>query len=143
MIRSKTLCLTTCLIFGLLPAAGRADDKPDTKKICKEAREQLKTIEKELTELEAKRTQIQGEIDQTKSQYFAEQGKLRGMPRCSSGNPNNPPACEAQLSKVKELGDQLTQLQNSLNPLTPRRVELENSIYKPRNDLIQNKCEGS
>jgi chromosome segregation ATPase len=137
----KIFLALSLFCFATIPSPGWTDTKPDTKKICNEAREQLESIEKELTEIENKRSQIQHEIEKAKPEFNAEQEKLRGMPHCSQGNPNNPPTCQAQLAKVRELGDKLTQLQNSMNPLTPRRIELENSIYKPKNDLILNKCE--
>lgn len=131
-------------VFALIlmfPSWGWADEKPDTKKICKAAGEQVTAIETELTQIKETKARLEREVGPVKTEFYSEQEKLRGMPGCSHGNPNNPPACEAQLAKVRDLGDKLTQLQNSMNPLTPRRIELENSIYKPRNELILNKCE--
>lgn len=142
MSGSYKLWFAALIALWIFPTPIRAEKKPNPKKICKQAREELKAIEKELQEIKEKRSQILQQIDQVKMDFKREQEKLQGMSHCSHGNPHNPPGCEAQLSKVRELGDQITQLQESLNPLTPRRVQLENAVVKPKNDLILNKCEG-
>jgi chromosome segregation ATPase len=141
MTGNKIPWILILIALWILPSLSWADKKPDTKKVCKEAKAQVEAIEKELVDIKEKKTQLEEEVEPVKTEFFAEQEKLRGMSHCSEGNPNNPPDCQTQLAKVRKLGDKLTQLQNSMNPLTPRRIELENSIYKPKNDLILNKCE--
>jgi septal ring factor EnvC (AmiA/AmiB activator) len=119
--KAKILSLLILIALGISPTLVWAKKKPNNKKICKEAREQVAAIEKELNEIKEKKAQIEQEIGPIKTEFWAEQDKLRGMPRCSQGNPKNPPPCEAQLAKVRELGSKV-RTTNTLNPLTPRRV---------------------
>lgn len=132
--------LSLVLILGICTLAGPAFGEKDSKKICKEAQAQLESLQKQMEELKATKAKLTEEFNEARSRFEKYRSQHSGMKGCSKGNPNNSPECQQVLDGLAQAGADMNRIDAQRDQLGPKKLALENEMFKPQGQLKVHQC---
>ncbi len=128
------------MVFHCSPSRSAENDK-DIKKTCKEAQSQLVELQKELDLIQSERQSLDQKLMQARNRFEGFRNQFSGMKGCSQGNPSNSAACNQTLEGLKNSGEEMTQIQKQKAQLAPKKLAIENQMFKPQGQIKTYSCQ--
>lgn len=100
----------TGVAFSSWATQTAAQETVNYRTLCQQARQDLKSCEKELGSWKKEKDPIQKERAQVEKKFFTIQESIKKQSGCSEGDPDNTPQCQKDLEEARRLGKKMNEL---------------------------------
>lgn len=129
------------LLFFASSQSFSEQNKKDIKKVCKEAKAQVQDLQKKLDQLESEKAALNQKFSEAHGRFEKYRTQLEGMRGCSKGNPANTAECTRVLQGLDQAGTDMTQIDHERDSLGPKKLAIENEMFKPQGQIQVHHCE--